>query len=158
MCLSDEDDGPSQPRRKRLKKQAARAAAKASPGQARSTSSLQSRSSTVDTVLSEAGDQTRFSDTPDWFGFFGKGKEKPGMKTGKFSRELLKQQFGDVLCLPCVVAKSNPPWCFKWCPCPNTPNHTADGAAHNPLTIGKARSEWAKIKESGREKDFWWQA
>ena len=145
MCFSDEEEKHHPPPKKKLKKKPAKSA----------SSTLSAM--TVEKVLSE-NNSSKFSDNPEWFGFFAPGEEKPGMKTGRFSREKLKQQFGDVLCLPCVVARSGPPWCFKWCPCPNTPGHTADGAAHDSTAMGKARSQWNALKLAGREKDFWWQS
>lgn len=109
-------------------------------------------------MLVSSSSSGKMNDKPEWFGFFPPEKERTDSKSGRYSKEALRNQFGDVVCLPCVVSRQGPPQCFKWCPCPNAQGHEADGEAHNTQLIQKCRKEWAKIKAEEREKDFRWTA
>jgi hypothetical protein len=115
--------------------------------------SLNSSNASIASVLSKAASMT---DKPDWFGFFAPDKERADLKGGRYSKEQLSKQFGNVLCLPCIVARADPPNCFKWCPVPNTPGHGANGESHDLSKLKIARQQWLAIKQEGREKDFVW--
>ena len=100
------------------------------------------------------------TDKTDWFGFFPPDQERADQQGGRYSKEALKKEFGDVVCLPCVVSRQGPPKCFKWCPCPDAVGHSASSSgsasAHEDGLIRRSRARWAEIKKQKREGDFAW--
>ena len=105
-------------------------------------------------ALAQADPEKKMTDTAEWFGFFGPDKDHGGTK-GRYSKEALCKEFGDVLCLPPIVARKTVPQCFRFCLTPNAPGHGPFGQAHNVVAINAAKEKWAKFVADGTDKDFY---